>query len=72
MGTRKTHDAPMNLLAWRTGREWSQRDAARLLGVTQGYYSKVENQIVAPRPKIAKRFTEKTGVPLASIMGIAS
>lgn len=72
MRTKQTHEAPRSLKAWRERRTMTQRAAARFLGVTQGYYSKLENQNVAPRPAIAKRLTEKTGVPLASLLGIAS
>lgn len=72
MRTNKTLDGPVNLRAWRVGRRLNQRAAARFLGVTQGYYSKLENQVVAPRPVIAKRLAEKTGVSLASLLGIAS
>lgn len=72
MGTKRTHAAPANLKAWRASRQMDQRAAARFLGVTQGYYSKLENAQSSPRPDIAKRLTEKTGVPLASLMGIAS
>lgn len=72
MTMRTTHTAPANLRAWRSSHRLTQNAAARLLGVTQSYYSKIEKKTCAPRPQIAKRITEKTGVPLASILGIAS
>lgn len=61
-----------SLLAWRTAHGYGQHEAARYLGIGQAYYSKLERHEAAPRPEILKRITERTGVPLDELMGIAS
>lgn len=60
-----------SLLAWRTAQGYGQHEAARYLGISQAYYSKLETHSAAPRPEILKRITERTGVPLDELMGIA-
>jgi DNA-binding XRE family transcriptional regulator len=72
MNKKPTTDAPASLKEWRTRCRLNQIDAASILGVTQGYYSKVERQRVAPRRTIARRITKKTGVSLESLMGLTS
>lgn len=59
------------LKAWRTARGLNQRDAARLLGMTQSLYSKIELGQNTPRPKRGKNISEKTGVPFETVMGVA-
>lgn len=49
----------------------SQAQAAAELGLTQSVYSRIERQQRAPKPKAAKAISEKSGVPLESILGIA-
>lgn len=61
-----------SLAAWRKLKGWGQREAAEYLGISQAYYYKLEQHEAAPRPTIAKRVTERTGVPLDELMGIAS
>ena len=70
MGAR--HLPPQSsLYAWRLSRGWSQQQAARHLGISQGYFAKLEQGRQTPRPTIAKRLTVKTGVPLDVLLGIA-
>lgn len=61
-----------SLFAWRTAQGWGQREAAEYLGITQSCYSKWERHEQAPRRYVARVVTEKTGVPLDELMGIAS
>lgn len=49
----------------------SQQQAANELGLTQSVYSRIERQVRAPKPQAAKAISEKSGVPLESILGIA-
>jgi len=67
-----SQEQPRSLKAWRRALRCNQRDAARLLRLTQSHYSKIERGLIAPRPKIAKRLMRKTGVSLEAILGIAS
>ncbi len=60
-----------SLKDWRTAQELNQREAARLLGVTQALYARVELRRGAPRPQRAKVISEKTGVPFEILMGVA-
>jgi len=60
-----------SLKAWRRAKGFTQREAADYLGISQAYYSKLERHGQAPRKEIAKELTEKTGVPLDELMGIA-
>jgi transcriptional regulator with XRE-family HTH domain len=59
------------LKRWRDAQGINQRDAARLLGITQSEYSKFETGRRTPRPKRAGEIMDKTGVPLEALMGIA-
>lgn len=61
-----------SLAAWRRAQGYTQRQAADFLGVSQAYYSKLERHDQAPRRDVAKRLTERTGVPLDELLGIAS
>ncbi len=60
-----------SLKTWRLQLGLRQDQAAVLLSMTQGHYSKVERAIQTPRPHRAKAISEKTGVPLEIILGIA-
>lgn len=61
-----------SLLAWRKAQGFTQREAALYLGITQGYYSKLELKAQTPRKDVLKALTERTGVPVDELMGIAS
>lgn len=56
---------------WRQAKGLSQREAARLLGVTQSTYSRLENRVRTPRPKHLETIVTTTGVPIEVLMGIA-
>lgn len=60
-----------NLKTWRDDQRVGQRAAAALLGVSQSYYSKIERQTQTPNARLAKAITDKTGVPLETLLGIA-
>lgn len=60
------------LKAWRKAQRIRQNEAAKRLGVSQGYYSRLERQIKFPHAHTAKVITDKTGVPLETLLGIAS
>lgn len=60
-----------SLRAWRAAQELNQREAARVLGVTQAMYARVELRRGAPRPLRAKAISDKTGVPFEILMGVA-
>jgi transcriptional regulator with XRE-family HTH domain len=60
-----------NLKTWRGDKRLSQRDAAAKLGISQPFYSRLENQTQACNPQLAKRISEQTGVSLESVLGIA-
>lgn len=61
-----------SLLAWRTAKGFNQHEAAVFLGISQAYYCKLERGDQTPRPKIARRLMDRTGVPLEELLGIAS
>jgi transcriptional regulator with XRE-family HTH domain len=63
---------PPDLLAWRKANELDQREAAAYLGISQGYYVKLEKRLAKPRPTIAARVVERTGVRLEWLLGIAA
>ena len=56
------------LRAWRRAHRLSQERAAKLLGLSQSHYSKIERRTHALTGKKAKRVTKKTGVPLAVLV----
>lgn len=60
-----------SLKAWRDAQALNQREAARLLGVSQALYARVELRRGAPRPRRAKTISEQTGVPFEILMGVA-
>lgn len=61
-----------SLLAWRKAHGFTQHEAAAYLGVTQSCYCKWERHEQAPRRDLLKDVTERTGVPVDELMGIAS
>jgi transcriptional regulator with XRE-family HTH domain len=60
-----------SLKHWREAHGYSQRVAAKRLGITQSAYSKLETGQRAPRKRLAKVIVEETCVPLEVLMGIA-
>jgi transcriptional regulator with XRE-family HTH domain len=68
---------PNKKRAYRTLKEWRkaqfprQADAAAALSVSQAFYSRVERALQAPSPKLAQAISEKTGVPLETILGLS-
>ncbi len=60
-----------NLKTWRRENGLSQCEAAEQLGVSQPKYCRMERQDRAPRPMEAKTISQRTGVPLESVLGIA-
>ncbi len=60
-----------SLKAWRTARGLNQRDAAKLLGVSQPVYAQVELGRGRPRAPRGKAISEKTGVSFEVVMGVA-
>lgn len=61
-----------SLAAWRKAQGWTQHEAAAYLGISQSYYYKLEAKVQNPRKGILKRITERTGVPVDELMGIAA
>ncbi len=68
---------PLQKVTYRTLRSWrratfkKQMDAAAFLSLSQSYYSRLERGLQAPRPKYAKAISEKTGVSVERLLGIA-
>jgi transcriptional regulator with XRE-family HTH domain len=60
-----------SLKAWRRTMGFNQSEAAAYLEISQAYYYKLEAKTAAARPTIIKRLTERTGVPLDELLGIA-
>lgn len=59
-----------SLAAWRQAKGFDQRAAARFLGISQSYYSKLERHEQAPRRDMLKALTARTGVPVDELMGM--
>lgn len=60
-----------DLRTWRDDLGFTQREAAKFLELSQPVYCRIERQERAPKPLKAKAMSEKAGVPLESILGIA-
>lgn len=60
-----------SLNAWRDGERLNQEAAAKKLGVTQGYYCRLEKGQSFPSRLLAKTISTETGVPLETILGVA-
>ena len=60
-----------NLLDWREAQRLSQAEAAEVLEISQSLYSKLERGRHFVKGSLAKRLVEKTGVPLAVVVGAA-
>lgn len=60
-----------SLKVWREAKKLTQDEAAKILGIGQAYYSKLEQGKQHPRPALLKQITERTGVPIEELLGIA-
>jgi transcriptional regulator with XRE-family HTH domain len=58
-----------DLKTWRTASGLTQIEAAKLLGITQGYYGRLELKQKTTTGKRAKGMTEVTGVPIEVLVG---
>ena len=61
-----------SLKVWRLREGLSQSDAAEILGISQGYYAKLERRKQVPRLVILRRIVDRTGVSVAGLVGLAS
>lgn len=59
------------LREWRKSWDLTQAEAARLFGMSQSKYCKVEIGMQPPRPKVGKRMADKTGVPFEVVMHVS-
>lgn len=57
-----------SLRAWRRANKLSQTRAAKMLGLSQSHYSKLERRRLALPGNRAKKVTKKTGVPLEKLV----
>lgn len=60
-----------DLLTWRRANRFNQRQAARLLGISQTYYGRLERREQVATGRRAKTIMAVTGVPLAILVGAA-
>jgi transcriptional regulator with XRE-family HTH domain len=67
MPQRKKHRASQALKKWR-GAD-SQTAAAKKFHISQAEYCRIEQGLRIPKPKLALRMAEKTGVPLERLLG---
>lgn len=70
--TKTSLTPPESLEAWRRDRGLSQMEAADALGISQTHYSRLERGAATPRRELLKQIAKRTGVPLESLVGIAS
>jgi transcriptional regulator with XRE-family HTH domain len=59
-----------SLRHWREANAIRQCDAARKLGVSQSFYSRLEHGIYFPGRLRAKAIADETGVPLETLLGL--
>jgi len=59
-----------DLKTWRDAERLNQRAAAERLRVSQGYYSRLEQEQQHPHRKLAKFISDETGVPLETVLGV--
>lgn len=57
-----------SVFAWRDWEQLSQEDAARLFDITQAHWSRLENGEVGASPKLAKKISKRTGVPMERLL----
>jgi transcriptional regulator with XRE-family HTH domain len=67
---RRTQRPYPDLAAWRAAQGLNQLEAARLLGVSQTTYSRLERGIRTAVRENAKRIMAATGVPLEVLVGV--
>lgn len=60
-----------DLKTWRDAQGMNQREAAKYLGISQTFYSRLERRAQAMSGKQAKDAVAKTGVPLEILVGAA-
>jgi transcriptional regulator with XRE-family HTH domain len=60
-----------DLKTWRKAQGINQRDAGKLLGISQTYYSRLERRSLNATGPRAKGIMAKTGVPLEILVGAA-
>jgi len=60
----------VSLKAFRKAYELSQRDAAKVVAITQAEWCRFESGQRRPTPDLAARMAKLTGVPLATLLGI--
>lgn len=58
------------LVAFREANKLSQTEAAQLVGVTQGLWSRLETGAGYVSPRVAKRIADLTGVALESLLNL--
>lgn len=57
-----------SLYEWRTENNLSQRQAADLIPMAQASWSRLETSQSIPRPKLAQRISDVTGVPVSVLI----
>lgn len=57
------------LAAWRDALGLSQMEAARVLGISQTRYSRLERRVANTRGKTARKIWRQTGVPVEVLVG---
>lgn len=60
-----------DLKSWRRAYGYSQDQAAKILGISQTYYGRLERRIQTATGKRAKQIMDVTGVPLEVLVGAA-
>lgn len=60
-----------NLATWRDAHKLNQREAAKLLGVSQSLYGRLERKERTATGNTAKRIMEVARVPLESLVGLS-
>lgn len=60
-----------DLITWREANGLNQRDAAKMLGISQTRYSRLERRARTATGDLAKHIIEVTRVPLETIVGVA-
>jgi len=67
-----TPPPPQSLEDWRWTARIKQKDAAAKLGVSIGYYSRLERRELYPHRNLAKIISAETGIPIMNLLGLAS
>jgi transcriptional regulator with XRE-family HTH domain len=69
---RESKQRYLSLADWRDAHDLNQREAARVLGLTQSKYSRLERRLQFPVRDDLKRIQFVTSVPLDVLVGVAS